>query len=94
MWSVAWAAIFALLGVIIGVVNPDSIDPGEEPLRIAWIGGVLGFISGTGRARPPKRRSGREHKVLEVLEVLRVLEGNRSSLEHLEHLDSLALVRE
>ena len=48
MWSVTWAAIFALLGVIIGVVDPDSIDPGEEPLRIAWIGGVFGFISGTG----------------------------------------------
>ena len=47
MWSVAWLAIFALLGVIIGVADPDSIDPGEEPRRVAWIGAVFGFISGT-----------------------------------------------
>ena len=46
-WSVAWAAIFVLLGVIIGLVDPDSIDPGEEPFRVAWIGAVFGFISGT-----------------------------------------------
>ena len=47
-WSVAWAAIFALLAVVVGVVDPDSIDPGEGPLRIAGIGAVFGFISGAG----------------------------------------------
>ncbi len=46
-WSVAWAALFALLAVIIGVVDPDSIDPGEGPLRVAGIGALFGFISGT-----------------------------------------------
>lgn len=45
-WGVAWAAIFGALGLIIGVVDPDSIDPGEEPIRIAWIGALLGFVSG------------------------------------------------
>jgi hypothetical protein len=47
-WSVAWAAIFALLAVVVGVVDPDSIDPGEGPLRVAGIGAVFGFISGAG----------------------------------------------
>ena len=30
-WGVLWALIAFALGVIIGVVDPDSIDPGEEP---------------------------------------------------------------
>jgi hypothetical protein len=47
-WSVAWAAIFALLAVVVGVVDPDSIDPGEGPLRVAGIGAVFGFLSGAG----------------------------------------------
>jgi len=47
-WSVAWAAIFALLAVVVGVVDPDSIDPGEGPLRVAGIGAVFGLISGAG----------------------------------------------
>jgi hypothetical protein len=45
-WAVLWALIFFLIGTIIGVVDPDSIDPGEEPHRIAGIGAIFGFISG------------------------------------------------
>jgi hypothetical protein len=45
-WGVAWAAIFGALGLIVSVVDPGSIDPGERPLQIAAFGGVFGFISG------------------------------------------------
>ena len=40
VWGTVWAAIFAALTVVIGIVDPDSIDPGETVVRIAWIGGV------------------------------------------------------
>lgn len=45
-WGTVWAAIFAALTVVIGIVDPDSIDPGETVARIAWIGGVFGLVSG------------------------------------------------
>ena len=47
-WGAVWAAIFAALAVIIGLVDPDSIDPGEGPIRVAGIGAVFGFVSGVG----------------------------------------------
>jgi hypothetical protein len=47
-WSVAWAALFFALGVVIGIFDPDSIDPGEEPYRIAQIGAIVGCVAGTG----------------------------------------------
>ena len=34
------------IGTVIGIVDPDSIDPGEEPIRIGAIVGLLGLISG------------------------------------------------
>jgi hypothetical protein len=45
-WAVVWAAIFAGLSIVIGIFDPDSIDPGEGPVRVAWIGSSYGFISG------------------------------------------------
>jgi len=45
-WGVAWGAIFALISVIIGFVNPGSIDPGEGPIRTAGIGAIFGLVSG------------------------------------------------
>jgi hypothetical protein len=45
-WAVVWAAIFLALGVTIGIIDPDSIDPGEEPYRFAWIGATVGFVGG------------------------------------------------
>jgi len=47
-WGAVWAAIFAALAVIIGLVDPDSIDPGEGPIQVAGIGAVFGFVSGVG----------------------------------------------
>ncbi len=45
-WAVAWAAIFAALSIVVGIIDPDSIDQGEGPLGLARIGGIFGFISG------------------------------------------------
>jgi len=45
-WGVGWAIVMFIIGSIIGVVDPDSIDAGEEPWRIAGLVGAVGFISG------------------------------------------------
>jgi hypothetical protein len=47
-WAVAWSALFFTLGVVIGIFDPDSIDPGEEPILIARIGALIGFVAGAG----------------------------------------------
>ena len=46
-WAVGWAIIMFILGSIISVVDPDSIDQGEEPWRLALMVSVVGFISGS-----------------------------------------------
>jgi hypothetical protein len=45
-WAVAWGAIFAGLTLLIGLFDPDSIDPGEGPFAVARIGAIFGFVSG------------------------------------------------
>ena len=45
-WAVAWAIAAILLIVVIGVVDPDSIDPGEGPLGAVMIFGPMGALSG------------------------------------------------
>lgn len=49
-WGTAWAAIFAALGLTIGLLDPHSVDPGEGPFRVAWIGAVYGVVSGAAFA--------------------------------------------
>lgn len=49
-WGVAWSICFYLLALVIGVLDPDSIDPGEEPHRIGAFMGILGFVSGAAFA--------------------------------------------
>jgi hypothetical protein len=49
-WAVGWAIIMFILGTIIGIVDPDSIDPGEEPWRLALMVSTVGFISGSAFA--------------------------------------------
>ena len=46
-WGVGWGFIMFILGTIIGIVDPDSIDVGEEPWRLALMVGTVGFISGS-----------------------------------------------
>jgi hypothetical protein len=31
-WGVVWGAVFAALSLIVGIVDPDSIGPGEGPI--------------------------------------------------------------
>lgn len=46
-WAVGWAVVVFLIGTVIGIVDPDSIDAGEEPLRMALtIIAPVGLISG------------------------------------------------
>jgi hypothetical protein len=45
-WGTLWGAIMATIGFITMAVDPDSIDPGEHPLIIGAIVGMLGFVSG------------------------------------------------
>jgi len=46
-WAVGWAIIMFLIGNIVQVVDPESIDQGEEPWRLALMVSVVGFISGS-----------------------------------------------
>ena len=46
-WGVGWGIAMFLIGTIIGIVDPDSIDAGEEPWRLAGLVGTVGFISGS-----------------------------------------------
>ncbi len=39
-----------IVGVIIGIVDPDSIDPGEGPVVVAAIIGPMGLFSGVAFA--------------------------------------------
>jgi len=45
-WGILWAAVATSVGMIIGVMDPDSIDAGEEPIVLGLMSGVVGFISG------------------------------------------------
>lgn len=49
-WAVGWAIVMFIIGTIIGVVDPDSLDAGEEPWRLAMIVGFVGLLSGTAFA--------------------------------------------
>lgn len=44
-WAILWMTFWAIVAVIIGVVDPDSIDPGEG-LAGAAIFGSMGILSG------------------------------------------------
>jgi urea transporter len=49
-WAVGWAIVIFIIGSIISVVDPDAIDAGEEPWRLAGLVGFVGFLSGTAFA--------------------------------------------
>ena len=67
-WAVGWTLVMFMIGTIIGIVDPDSIDPGEEPWRMAGIISFVGFLSGTAFAAifasAERRRKIRELSVL------------------------------
>ena len=45
-WGVAWGAIFATIGLIAWLIDPDIIGPGEGAGVIIGTGAVLGLVSG------------------------------------------------
>ena len=45
-----FGTLMFLLGTVIGVVDPDSIGPGEEPYRLGAIVGGVGFLCGASFA--------------------------------------------
>ena len=47
IWGVLWAVLAIMIGTIIGAIDPGQIDVGEEPVILAPVIGVVGFICGT-----------------------------------------------
>ena len=49
-WVCLWAAFGAARAIVVGIVDPPSIDPGEGPIDVARIlgiaGGACGFTCG------------------------------------------------
>lgn len=45
-WAIGWAAVMFVIGTVVMIVDPPSIDPGEEPWRLAMIVAPVGFVSG------------------------------------------------
>ena len=45
-WGILWAVIGYSVSLVIGFFDPDSIDPGESPMFLGAILGVVGFVSG------------------------------------------------
>lgn len=46
IWGILWAALAMIMGTIIGLIDPDDIGPGEEPIVLAPMIGLVGFICG------------------------------------------------
>jgi hypothetical protein len=45
-WGILYAALFALIGLVIFIVDPADVGPGEGPLDVALIIGRVGLMSG------------------------------------------------
>lgn len=46
IWGQIWYAVWVAVGTVIALVDPDSIDPGESPLVVGGIFGLMGLLSG------------------------------------------------
>jgi hypothetical protein len=46
-WALAWAVVFATIALVIGIIRPQDIDPGETPIVFVGIGFAVGFVSGS-----------------------------------------------
>lgn len=46
IWGILWVVVFGIIAIIVGIVDPDSIDPGEEPAIIGLMGGAFGLVAG------------------------------------------------
>lgn len=48
LWGTVWAALMTAFGFGVMVVDPASIDPGEHPIVLGALMGLVGFVSGAG----------------------------------------------
>ena len=46
VWGILWVALATTVGTIIGVIDPNDIDPEEEPIVLAPTIGLVGLICG------------------------------------------------
>lgn len=46
-WGTVWALFGAALSIVVGLVDPRAIDPGEGPIEVGRILGGVGLFSGT-----------------------------------------------
>lgn len=46
LWTLIWGALGAGVSLLIGLIDPPSIDPGEGPWDLAWIVGMAGLLAG------------------------------------------------
>lgn len=46
IWGILWGALAMIVGTIIAVIDPAQIDPGEAPIALAPVIGLVGFICG------------------------------------------------
>ena len=49
VWALLWLTAGSIVGLVVGIVDPDSIDPGEEWLMLV-VFGPMGFLSGVAFA--------------------------------------------
>lgn len=49
-WGVVWSAIGALISIVAGILDPETIEPGEDPVRVGTILGMIGLASGAAFA--------------------------------------------
>jgi hypothetical protein len=46
IWGILWASLTILAGTILGRLDPNQIDAGEEPLVLAPFIGLVGLLCG------------------------------------------------
>ena len=59
-WAALWVVLGSVLMLVIGIVDPDQIDPGEGPAKALPILALVGFLSGLAFSGCSHSRSGVE----------------------------------
>lgn len=65
-WGIVWFTGIAMVGVTIGIMDPDSIDPGE-PLQFVFVMGPMALFSGLAFAFLYLRDSARSQSLVRAI---------------------------